>query len=225
MTGAVVIESPIHGLFITPNTPGSRVPSHGTTRFGEAYAIDFVVLDPSGRSKKPYRSSILAYLLKGLPLRDFHGWGQPVFSPIAGTVVRAIDGIPERDPVNIFRDFRHAADLARRAEVGRVGFEELTGNSVVIQYAEGGYCLLAHLQRGSVHVREGQQVDSGDLLGGLGHSGNSTMPHLHLQLMDSLDMDRAQGLPFLFREYSVRRQGTWTAMSYSLPMDKELTKA
>jgi hypothetical protein len=225
MTGAVVVDSPIRGVFMTPNTPGSKVPSHGTTHFGETYAIDFVILDPSTLSKKPYRSSVLRYLLKGLPLADFHGWGAPVFAPVSGEVVRVVDGIAEREPVNVFRDLRNATDLARRATEGKAGFTDLTGNCVAIKYPGGGFCLLAHLRPGSVRVREGQGVEAGELLAGLGHSGNSTMPHLHMQFMDSLDMDAAQGLPFLFREYSVRCEGAWIRMSNALPKSEDVLKA
>ena len=40
--------------------------------------------------------------------------------------------------------------------------------------------LLAHLQRGSLRVRAGDDVEPGTLLAEVGHSGNSTEPHLHI---------------------------------------------
>ena len=51
----------------------------------------------------------------------------------------------------------------------------------------GTYALHAHLAPGSLVVTRGQQVRVGEMLGWVGHSGNSTAPHLHFHLMDSAD--------------------------------------
>ncbi|WP_353826570.1 M23 family metallopeptidase [Agromyces sp. SYSU T0242] len=40
-----------------------------------------------------------------------------------------------------------------------------------------------------------QRVASSDLLGRVGHTGNSTAPHLHFQLMDSAGLMTANGIP------------------------------
>ncbi|MCU1424814.1 MAG: peptidase [Microbacteriaceae bacterium] len=39
------------------------------------------------------------------------------------------------------------------------------------------------------------------------NSGNSTQPHLHLQVMDSADLSVAQGVPLSFRSYREWRPG------------------
>ena len=59
--------------------------------------------------------------------------------------------------------------------------------------------LLAHLQRGSLRVAPGDAVATGDEVGRCGNSGNSTQPHVHVQVTDSVDWASAQGLPMLFR--------------------------
>jgi murein DD-endopeptidase MepM/ murein hydrolase activator NlpD len=59
--------------------------------------------------------------------------------------------------------------------------------------------LLAHLRRGTVRVRPGQSVRSGDQLGECGNSGNSTQPHVHVQVTDSTQWPTAKGLPLAFR--------------------------
>src|SRR3712207_8545465 len=41
----------------------------------------------------------------------------------------------------------------------------------------------AHLQRGSVEVEVGDEVQAGDQLGLLGNTGNSSAPHLHFHVM------------------------------------------
>ena len=46
MTTPVLVDFPLRGEWITPNTPGKRVPSHGTDILGQRYAYDFVGLEP-----------------------------------------------------------------------------------------------------------------------------------------------------------------------------------
>jgi len=47
---SVELSYPFTGRWLTRNSPADRVPSHGTTRFGTAYAIDFVPVDAAGRT-------------------------------------------------------------------------------------------------------------------------------------------------------------------------------
>ena len=35
---AALVEFPLGGEWLAPNTPGSKIPSHGTNRFGARYA-------------------------------------------------------------------------------------------------------------------------------------------------------------------------------------------
>lgn len=224
MDQVLVVDAPIHSAFITPNTPGSGVPSHGTSRYGEMYAIDFVGVDPEHPSMKPYRPSLWRYVVAGLKLKDFHGWGEKVYAPVEGRIVRAIDGIEEREPVSIVKDLRYAMRATKGFERGELDYSAITGNCVIIQYGNDGYCLLAHLRKGSVRVKEGQAIRRNEVVGELGHSGNSTMPHLHMQFMDSLDFRNANGIPFKIKEYSVYRQGAWTERREALPTKKEIGK-
>jgi murein DD-endopeptidase MepM/ murein hydrolase activator NlpD len=50
-------------------------------------------------------------------------------------------------------------------------------------------------------VEPGQRVRPGDVLGVLGNSGNSTGPHLHLQLMTEPSFLAADGLPFVIEDF------------------------
>lgn len=54
------------------------------------------------------------------------------------------------------------------------------GNTVVVDHGNGFISLYAHLS--TVYVRQGQAVHQGKVLGTLGSTGNSTGPHLHLEL-------------------------------------------
>ena len=72
------------------------------------------------------------------------------------------------------------------------------GNHVVIDLGDGVYAVLAHLRRRSIRVAAGQHVCAGDQIAECGNSGNTTEPHLHLQLMDHPAIAVAAGLPFRF---------------------------
>ena len=52
----------------------------------------------------------------------------------------------------------------------------------------GLFVVLAHLRHGTVQVSEGDLVREGDPLALLGNSGNTTMPHLHLQVQTHVDL-------------------------------------
>lgn len=170
------------------------MPSHGTEAFGSSYAIDLVPVDEHGRSApRTWRG-----LVGSEPPEVFVGFGRPVLAPVSGEVVLAHDGEPDhearRSPIGLLGYALGQAGRARRGPAG------LAGNHVGIAVsAAGPFVLLAHLQRGSVQVEPGQRVRVGDPVGRCGNSGNSTEPHVHLQVSDSTDWTRARGLPFRFR--------------------------
>jgi len=57
------------------------------------------------------------------------------------------------------------------------------GNQV-IQKVAGGYVIYAHLNK--VRIKPGMVVKKGQIVGESGNSGNSTGPHLHLELRDKI---------------------------------------
>jgi murein DD-endopeptidase MepM/ murein hydrolase activator NlpD len=222
MKSPVLLQIPVHAFFICPNTPGSKIPSHGIDKYGVEYAIDFVILDDSAKSQKPYRSSFFTYMTKGLPLSDFYGYGIEIYSPVKGVVVQVVDGMDERNPVNVVDDLRYAAEITRSYKENLVDPKYLLGNSVIIKTNNLEYIVLAHLQKNSIVVKPGQSVDSSTVIGKLGHSGNSTMPHLHLQAMDDLDFRKAKGIPIVFSQYSVIKKGETVDIRDSIPEKDEI---
>jgi len=220
----LIIEMPVHGIWITPNTPGSKVPSHGTTDFGESYAIDFVMLNDAKGIKKPYKSSIIKYIVSGVPLSDFYGWGQTVYSPINGKVVAIENNIAERETVNPFSDLQYMRKATKEYISSRKFPEKIAGNYVLLKISNTEYALLAHLVKGSIIVKPGESVETGQAIGKLGHSGNSTMPHLHMQFMNSDDFNIAEGILFKIKEYEVIKDGKWKKVNNSIPMDKDIIR-
>jgi murein DD-endopeptidase MepM/ murein hydrolase activator NlpD len=68
-----------------------------------------------------------------------------------------------------------------------------------------------------VSVNVGETVAAGALVGRVGHSGNSTSPHLHFQLMDRADPLTAKGIPCAFAAYLVLRAGHWESVEGGVP--------
>lgn len=56
------------------------------------------------------------------------------------------------------------------------------GSHVIIDHGNGYTTLYAHMQKDSIVVKEGDLVSKGQLIGKLGSTGNSTGPHLHIEL-------------------------------------------
>jgi hypothetical protein len=191
---AVLLDLPFRGRWLARNSPARRVPSHGTDAFGVTYAIDYIAVDDRGRSAPRTWRTLLSVEAPEL----FRGFGEPILAPAAGTVVIAHDGEPDhaarRSQLALVP---YAIGQARRV---RAGVAAIAGNHVVVALEPGGpFVLLAHLRRGSVRVRPGQPVRSGDRLGECGNSGNSTQPHVHVQATDSTHWPTAKGLPLAFR--------------------------
>jgi len=189
-----MLSFPLAGSSRVQNSPANRVPSHGTDGFGSSYAIDLVPVDEQGRSApRTWRG-----LLYREPPEVFVGFGRPILAPVSGWVEAVHDAEPDHDGRRSQLTLvPYMLGQARRARRGAVG---LAGNHVVLALgAEGPFVLLAHVQSGSVQVQPGQPVSEGDVLARCGNSGNSTEPHVHLQVSDSTDWTNARGLPFAFR--------------------------
>ena len=97
---------------------------------------------------------------------------------------------------------------------------QVLGNYVIARNGDL-HAAFVHLAPGSVSVQGGQQVVTGDVIGRVGHTGNSTNPHLHFQLMDSADPLTARGVPCAFREYEVMRNGRWEKVTDGIPRRTE----
>jgi len=66
--------------------------------------------------------------------------------------------------------------------IGKRNLIQNWGNTVVIKHADSLYSKLSHLKQGSVKVKRGDRVRTGDVVGLCGNSGNSPYPHLHFQI-------------------------------------------
>lgn len=217
----VVLDLPFRGLWLARNSPARRVPSHGTHAFGVTYAIDFVAVDERGLpAPRTWRTALSVE-----PPEVFRGFGQPILAPVAGAVVAVHDGEPD----HVARRSQLTLLGYQLGQAGRVrdGVGAIAGNHVVIAIApDGPFVLMAHLRRGTLRVAPGDVVAVGEPLAECGNSGNSTQPHVHVQVTDSTRWSTARGLPMAFRRR--RRgpsEGTRSTAETWLPEESEIVDA
>lgn len=184
------VHFPLLGEWVALPTPGH-----------DRFAFDFAVMD----GWRLNASGWLRYLFSHVPAADFHSWDRPVLAPFSGKVVRAHDGEPDHDPLNLIRGLQRvrAAPLS---------------NSVMIE-SDGAFALLIHFQRGSIQVSEGDEVDEGQQLGRVGNSGRSLFPHLHFQVMDDRNLAKAKIVPF-----KVKQIESWDGKAWKSAREKSLSK-
>ncbi|HLX72569.1 MAG TPA: protein kinase, partial [Verrucomicrobiae bacterium] len=98
-------------------------------------------------------------------LESYPSWGETVYTPADGKVVVAGDDLDD----NV---------------IGEMDRDQPAGNLICIDMGNNRYVMLAHLQKGSLKVAEGDTVHVGQPLAKCGNSGNTSHPHLHIQVQD-----------------------------------------
>ncbi|MGO1543665.1 MAG: M23 family metallopeptidase [Gulosibacter sp.] len=189
----VTLASPVRGRWTTMNSPGQQLPSHGTRTRGQYSAID--MCRPSESNTPP----MLHWGFAGERPESYASFGQPIHSMAPGCVVRVRDGQRDHRARNTWPSFLWMMTIeGLLREIG--GTRKVLGNHVIIDHGDGTFAAYAHAKRGTAAVVEGDQVTTGQILGEVGNTGNSSMPHLHVQLMDRANVDAAAGIPMRWEE-------------------------
>lgn len=153
-----------------------RLTNYHHNHRGQRFAYDMVVIK-NGRSKP----------VGGNGNKDAYCYGYPVLAPAPGTVVKAINDVPENRP----------------GTTGKAG-----GNGVVIDHGFGEFSSLWHMVPGSVRVKVGDKVELGQELGKVGNSGHSSGPHIHFHVSTGVGSPQGElGLPAPFVDVYI--DGAW----------------
>jgi hypothetical protein len=172
----VELAAPVRGRWVAINSPGTAVPSHGVKAYGQTYGVD--LLQPSADAP-----ASIGWSLRTRAPESYACFGAPVFAMAPGTVLRATS--TQRDHRS--RDTWPALIWMMTAEAfGRelAGVGRILGNHVIVAHDDGTCAVYAHLRQGSTVVGKGDRVDAGQQLAQVGNTGNTSEPHLHVQLMD-----------------------------------------
>lgn len=153
-------------------------PINGQLWAAERYAIDYLQLGADGK------------VVNGDPakLESYPFFGADIHAVADGPVVAVLDGLPEQ--------------VAGKAATG-LTLEQYAGNHIVQDIGGGNYALYAHLKTGSVEVKPGDQLSTGQVFASLGNTGNTDAPHLHFHVMSTPDPLRSNGLPFVFNKFKL----------------------
>jgi murein DD-endopeptidase MepM/ murein hydrolase activator NlpD len=147
--------------------------SHRKSPLGSEYAWDLAAVDEPGGDAS---------------------FGREVFAPVAGRVAFAVGSVEDHDAGGEIPGKSYSSALRHPLW--------FFGNYVVID-AGATFVLLAHLRQGSLAVKVGDAVRAGDRLAYVGNSGNTSAPHLHVQVMNRADPSDPEvtGVPAVFRDY------------------------
>jgi murein DD-endopeptidase MepM/ murein hydrolase activator NlpD len=113
-------------------------------------------------------------------LERYVSYHQDILSPCDGSVVEVVEGLPNEGPFS-----------------GHYPYN--VGNHVVIM-KDSYQVLLGHLQSGSIKVKVGDKVKTGDVLGQVGNSGMTDAPHTHVHAMKVTGKNiwLEEGIPIYF---------------------------
>jgi peptidase M23-like protein len=160
---AVVIDSPLTGEWYVVHGGRSSLLNGGHYVLkAQRDALDLVKL-ANGRTYEGDRDRLTSYA----------AFGQTVRAPADGRVTFAADGIADQ-PIG-------SSDTVQPA-----------GNHVIVDIGGGRYVMLAHLRRGSLGVAQGDRVQRGQPIAEVGNSGNTSEPHLHIQVQNEPTFDIEQ---------------------------------
>ena len=184
----VIVGSPMHGpgwLAMETTSPlthhfSAQITVNGVTRVPQRYAQDWILLDPVSGQAAAGNASLA---------RNYYGFGKEIYAVADGTVVEASDGLPDIETI-------YSAPPPTIAT--------LAGNYVIVDIGNKKYTCYAHMINGSVRVKGGDTVKEGQVLGLMGNSGNSDLPHLHFQVVtDTPSFLGAEGYPHVYRSFDV----------------------
>ncbi|HIW47589.1 MAG TPA: peptidoglycan DD-metalloendopeptidase family protein [Candidatus Yaniella excrementigallinarum] len=191
--GPFEMLAPVRGDWVALNSPGQTLPSHGTRGLGQYAAVD--ITWPSTPDTPP----MVQNALRSSPAPEFPTFGADIYSMAPGTVVKTNSKCNDHAARNTWQSIAFMVTIEGFLR-SILGVRALFGNHVIVRHDDGTFAAYAHLRQGSVVVRPGVRVEVGDKIAEVGNTGNSSVPHLHVQLMDRANPHAAAGLTMLWRD-------------------------
>ena len=181
------VSAPVLGRWAALNTPGQKLPSHGTRFLGQYAAVDILrpaTTETPAKVRLAWRNS---------RPQEYPSFGEPVYSMASGEVVRASGRSTDHRARNTWQGLLYMMTLEGLIR-SLGGNNTIFGNHVIVRHDDATAAVYAHLRKGSLIVQAGQRVSAGTMLGEVGNTGNSSEPHLHVHLMDRANPNAAAGL-------------------------------
>ena len=193
-TSVPTISSPLRGdHWLAGNGPSNSsghrralIPIDARAVISQRFAIDWVRLGNDGTTFHDDK----------LDNKNYYAYGVDALAVADGIVTEVKDGIPQNIP-------------GENSRAVPIDLETVGGNHVIIDIGNGFFAFYAHLQPGSLRVKLGDKVRSGQVVGLVGNSGNSTEPHLHFHISNASSPLGSEGLPYLLPSFEVEGSG-WT---------------
>ena len=173
----------------------AAIPVNGRVWVAQRYAVDWEQLNAKGTIYDGPQQRLESYAI----------FGKPVLAVADALVVSAINDQPEQTPGKFPAD---------------ISLDAADGNAVILDLGEGRYAMYAHMQPGSVRVRRGDRVKLGQVIGLVGDSGNSIVPHLHFQVMHGPSSLGANGLPYEITDFAVTGKTTGGTKAFDAAEEK-----
>lgn len=159
-------------------------PGNDITDPAAALVVGAQVVVPGG--VKPYvPPQVFAYGATTAPKTATRGTGAFIW-PTSGSVTQRFWGGHPAIDIGSWTGAPVKAADSGHVILAQSGYNNGYGNHVIIDHGNGFVSLYAHLN--SFYVRVGENVSRGQQIGTVGNTGNSTGPHLHLEI-------RYQGAP------------------------------
>jgi murein DD-endopeptidase MepM/ murein hydrolase activator NlpD len=162
------------------------MPVNGRVWISQRYAVDWEQLNAAGSIYSGPQQKLESYAI----------FGQPALAVADSVVESVIDNQPEQTPGKFPTN---------------IALPDADGNCVILDLGEHRYALYAHMQPGSIKVHPGDRVKLGQVLGLVGDSGNSIVPHLHFQVTAGPSSMASNGLPYEIRDFQITGKVPGTA--------------
>ncbi len=170
----------------------------GQARIPGRYAIDFIKLDSMGKLAAGNEDLI----------QNWYGYGAAVTAVADGTVLA------------VRNNFTESPTLSGHTSCPP---EDATGNYIALDIGNNRTAFYEHLQPGSIRVKTGQPIKKGTVIAALGFTGQTTGPHLHFHVADRCSPLGAEGIPFVFEQFTLLGAYTNFSIFGTAPWDHRHT--